>query len=111
MAKFKVNFLQGALNDLDEIILYMASYSKEAALNWHDKLIAVSNKLETFPFMGVAVPDNKLSALEFRMIPIGNYIVFYRVYSTIEEVTILRVLDARRDYPRFFKKYIEQDKE
>ena len=111
MARFSVNFLQSALNDLDEIILYMASYSKEAAINWHDKLIAIANKLEAFPFMGVAVPDSKLAALEFRMISLGNYIVFYRVYNDAEEITILRVWDARRDYPRFFKKYIEQNKE
>ena len=107
MEKFKVNFLQGALDDLDEIVLYMASYSKEAAIKWHDKLIKVSNRLEEFPFMGVSVPDGKLASLEFRMIPVNNYIIFYRVYIAMEEVTVLRVLDARRDYPRFFRKYME----
>jgi len=72
-------------------------------------LIAVARKLERFPEMGVPVPDSKLAALEFRMIPIGNYIIFYRVYPLISEVTILRVLDARRDYPRFFRNYIVRD--
>lgn len=111
MEKFSVNFLQTALNDLDEIILYMASYSKDVAIKWHDKLIGACNKLEGFPEMGAPVPDSKLVTLEFRMIPIGNYIVFYRVYYVNQEVTILHVLDSRRDYPRFFKNYIERNKE
>lgn len=102
-----MDILQTALNDLDEIILYMASYSKEVAIKWHDKLIEACNRLAVFPEMGVLVPDDNLTPLEFRMVPIGNYIIFYRVYYVNQEVTVLRVLDARRDYPRFFNNYIK----
>lgn len=37
------------------------------------------------------------------MLPIENYIVFYKIFEQQKEVTILRVLNAKRDYPNLFK--------
>lgn len=99
MVNYKITYLQSALNDLEEIVLYISNYSKTNAIKWHDKLIDSINNLSRFPLMGVPVPDKKIADLGFRMIPIDNYVVFYKFYESQNEVSILRVLNAKRDYP------------
>lgn len=49
MEKYRVVFLQPALDDLEEIVLYVARGSKESALKIYDKIVSSANKLETFP--------------------------------------------------------------
>ncbi len=108
MEKYNVRFLQAAIEDLEKIVIYIAANNKDAAIKWHDNLIEKSNRLALFPKMGIKIADKKISPLEFRMLPIKNYILFYRVFEEKEEVIILRVLDAKRDYPRIFKDYTIQ---
>lgn len=111
MVKYKVNFLQAGLNDLEEIILYIAGDSPDSALSWHDKLISQVNNLAMFPMIGIPVPDKNIAKLGFRMLPIGNYLVFYKVYEQEKEITILRVLNGMRDYPKLFENYIPKNNE
>ncbi len=89
--------------DLEEIILYIASDNSESALKWHNMLMSKINNLSTFPEIGRIVPDKKIRKFDFRMLPIENYIVFYKIFEQQKEVTILRVLNAKRDYPNLFK--------
>jgi toxin ParE1/3/4 len=111
MESYKVTFLQSALDDLEGIVLYIAADSKENALIWHDKLVATAKKLSIFPLMGVLVPDRKISRMGFRMLPVGNYLIFYKVYEQDKEITILRVIHGSRDYPALFTDYVsEKDK-
>jgi len=83
-------FLQSALDDLEEIVLYISKDSKERAMEMHDKIIQLATKLETFPKLGIQVPDKNISARGFRMIAIDRYLLFYKVYP--EEICVLRVL-------------------
>ncbi|MBP1926145.1 toxin ParE1/3/4 [Sedimentibacter acidaminivorans] len=108
MENYNVKFLQTAIDDLEKIIIYIAADSKDAAIRWHDNLIEKLNRLTLFPKMGIKIADKKMASLEFRMLPIKNYILFYRVFEKEKEVIILRVLDAKRDYPRIFKDYTIQ---
>lgn len=102
MENYKITFLHDALIDLEEIVLYIASDSKEKALKWHSVLINKVENLSIFPEMGVVVPDKKIQKLNFRMLHIENYIVFYKVFEQQKEITILRVLNAKRNYPNLF---------
>ena len=106
MENYKVTFLQSALDDLEEIILYIASDSKKNALLMNDKLVATANKLAIFPMMGILVPDEKIARMGFRMLPIDNYLLFYKIYEEDKEVTILRVIHGMRDYPNLFTDYV-----
>lgn len=106
MENYKVTFLQSALDDLEEIILYIASDSKKNALLMNDKLVATANKLAVFPMMGILVPDEKIARMGFRMLPIDNYLLFYKIYEEDKEVTILRVIHGMRDYPNLFTDYV-----
>ena len=97
MEKHRITFLQSALDDLEGIVQYISLDSKENALKFKDKIIQITNKLQSFPKMGLQVPDRKMSARGYRMIRIDKYLLFYKIYS--DEVCILRVLHGARDYP------------
>jgi len=45
----RVEFLQGALGDLEEIIKYISSDSISAAWKMRDKIVSKSKDLETIP--------------------------------------------------------------
>lgn len=102
MKKYKVIFSQSALDDLEEIILYISKDSRQNAMRMHDRIIEVANKLEIFPKLGFQVPDKKMSEGGFRVIVIDKYLLFYKVYD--EEINILRVMHGARNYPRLFSK-------
>lgn len=105
MEKYKITFLHSALEDLEEIVLYISKDSKENAMAMHDKIIELATKLEDFPKLGVQVPDKKMSARGFRMIAVDKYILFYKVYS--QEICVLRVLHGARDYSILFSQISE----
>ncbi|MCL2409944.1 MAG: type II toxin-antitoxin system RelE/ParE family toxin [Oscillospiraceae bacterium] len=102
METYDVRFLQEALDDLEEIVLYIAQDSREAAMRMHDKIIEKANDLAVFPKRGRPVPDNKMSAAGYRMLGIKPYIAFYRVID--QNVFIYRVLHGATNYPLLYEK-------
>ena len=97
--KCKVIFLQAALDDIEQIVAYIAQDNVNAALRLHDRIIETASKLSDFPMSGRLVPDEKIGNHGFRMIGLGNYIIFYKVYDNDSKVVVLRVLHGARDYP------------
>jgi toxin ParE1/3/4 len=104
--KYRVEFLQTALDDLEEIILYIARDSKIVAMKMHNKIVASAYRLETFPKLGILVPDKKMRDAGFRMLIIDNYILFYKIYGDI--INILRVVHGSRDYPQLLERQLQQ---
>lgn len=102
MKDYKVRFLEDAVNDLEEIVLYISTDSIGRAVKWRDNILEIATKLSSFPFMGAVVQDKKISRLGYRMIPVNNYTIFYKVYEEADEVVILRVLSGAKDYPSLF---------
>lgn len=102
MESYNVSFTKSALEDLEEIVLYIAKDSKSNALKFRDKVIKNSNQLQAFPKLGLLVADKNMGNRGFRMLVIDKYIMFYNIYS--EEISILRVLHGSRDYPQLFLK-------
>ena len=107
MKNYKINLLQSSLDDLEEIVLFISSDNKNRAISWKNEEIKKINNLSLFPEMGTLVPDKKISSIGFRMFPVGNYIIFYVIFEQHEEITILRILNAKRDYPCMFEKLLE----
>ena len=103
MNKYDIKFLQIALDDIDDIVLYIAQDSRNAAIKMHDKIIETVNNLADFPMMGRAVPDEKIAKRGFRMIGVGKYLIFYKVFG--KKVVILRVLHGMRDYPSLLRNF------
>lgn len=100
MKHYDVRFLRGALEDLEEIILYIANDSKEAALKMHDLITEKANDLAVFPKRGSLVPDKKITEMGFRMLVVSKYIAFYKINDNY--VYIHRVLHGGRNYPVLF---------
>ncbi|MBN4050871.1 MAG: addiction module toxin RelE [Alkaliphilus sp.] len=104
MKKYNVKFLKPALDDLEEIVLYIAQDSPPMALKMYDNIIACSMKLETFPKLGRKVPDKKMNESGFRMLVLAPYIAFYRVIN--DTVYIYRVLHGARSYPLLYTDWV-----
>ena len=102
METYDVRFLSEAMDDLEEIVLYIAGDSRSAALRMHDKIIERANDLAIFPKRGRLVPDKKMSAAGYRMLGIKPYIAFYRVVG--KTVFIYRVLHGASNYPLLYGK-------
>ena len=102
-----MHFLQEALDDLEEIVLYIAQDSSAAALRMHDKIIEKSNDLKIFPKRGRLIPDRKMAAAGYRMLGIKPYIAFYRIVD--HNVFIYRVLHGATNYPLLYEKMAQED--
>jgi len=105
METYDVQFLQEALGDLEEIVLYIAQDSRTAALRMHDRIIEKANDLSVFPKRGRPVPDKKMSASGYRILGIKPYIVFYRVVG--RNILIYRVLHGATNYPLLYDKMVQ----
>ncbi len=101
MERYEIKFLKDALEDLEEIILYIAKDSKILALKMHDQIMDTAKDLTTFPKRGRLVPDKKMAAHGFRMLIVMPYIIFYKIDDNT--VHIHRVLHGARNYPSLFK--------
>jgi toxin ParE1/3/4 len=102
METYDVQFLQEAFDDLEEIVLYIAQDSRQAALRMHDKIIEKAYDLTIFPKRGRLVPDKKMVAAGYRMLGIKPYIAFYRIVD--RNVFIYRVLHGATCYPLLYEK-------
>jgi toxin ParE1/3/4 len=105
---YKVLFLQEALDDLEEIVLYIAHDSIKAALRVHDEIIAKANDLYIFPKRGRLVPDPKIGKAGYRMLLVEPYIVFYKVID--HDVFIYRILHGATNYPMLYEKINQRKK-
>jgi len=109
MKVYNVRFLQEALDDIEEIILYIARDSQASAMRMHDIIIDKANDLTTFPKRGRLVPDKKMSEAGYRMLGIRPYIAFYRVIDN--DIFIYRVLHGTANFPSLYGKMAFEEDE
>ena len=105
METYDVQFLKEALDDLEEIILYIAQDSRQAALRMHDQIMEKANDLAVFPKRGRLISDKKMVAAGYRMLGIKPYIAFYRVVD--RNVFIYRVLHGATNYPLLYGQMVQ----
>jgi len=102
MEAYDVCFLQEALDDLEDIVLYIAQDNRAAALRMHDAIIDKANSLSGFPKLGRLVSDSKMQKAGYRMLSVKPYIAFYRVIN--RSVFIYRVIHGATNYPMLYEK-------
>ena len=100
MKNHDVYFLAEALEDLEEIILFIAQDKKKAAIQMHDEIIKRANHLSSFPKIGRLIPDKKMSEAGYRMLGVKPYILFYRIID--EKVFIYRILHGASNYQMLY---------
>jgi addiction module RelE/StbE family toxin len=94
--KFRIEYLPIAEKDLSEIIEYITLDSPQSALKLLEEIDESISKLEGFPFMGINPRDTRLQRLNYRILVVSSYLVFYVVKD--EYVEIRRILHGKRKY-------------
>ena len=96
MEVYKVKIYPSARRDLEEIIEYLNTLSKETALKYYDTLVKEIGSLSRMPDRCPHPRDIALAAIGYRFLAVKNYLVFYVVIG--DTVQIRRILYAKRDY-------------
>ncbi len=94
--KYRIEYLPIAQKDLTEIIEYIQNDNPGTALNLLDQIDETVSKLEDLPLMGQVPKDRRLEYLGYRMLIIGNYLIFYVVKDNYVEIR--RILHGKRKY-------------
>ena len=98
MEAYKVVIFPSAQRDLQEIVEYLNTLSKDAALRYYDQIVSEIASLPSMPLRYPHPRDLPLAAKGYRYMNVRNYLVFYIISG--DTVQIHRILYARRDYSR-----------
>lgn len=98
--KYSIEYLPIAQKDLEEIIQYVQKDNPSAAENFLTDFDETVSKLGDFPLMGQVPKDRRLEHLNYRLLIVGNYLVFYVVEDNYVEIR--RILHGRRKYSFLF---------
>ena len=102
---YSLEFLPSALQDMTEIISsFIMCGSKQGAVRIKEKFNNAATQIQTFPYSGLKIPDDKLSKSEFRMIIIEKYLMFYKVFEDERKIIVYHVFNGTRDYPSLMKR-------
>jgi toxin ParE1/3/4 len=94
----EVRWLDQAKDDLREILDYIAVENPRAAERYVSELQAACERLAPFPMSGRLYND------QFRVLVFRNHLVFHRYDESAGIVSVVMVIDGRRDLTRFFEK-------
>ena len=96
MGKCRIEYLPIAISDLDDIFVFVADNSAQAAMQLLDSIDSSIARLESFPEMGLLAKPPRLARKGYRVLSIEDFLVFYVVLD--EVVEIRRVLSGKRNY-------------
>ena len=99
MQSYDIRYLPIAEDDLNEIVDYLLEYSIDAANEFIDKLEGVEQQLSTFPESAPLMRDRKLKSKGYRMMVVGDYLLFYVLRN--ECVFVMRIVHGKRNYLSF----------
>ncbi len=94
--KYEVRYLLAVQQDLIDILNYIRQDNPTAAYKLIQEIDQVVSGLEEFLNMGVIPKDLRLKSLNYRMLVIDNYLVFYVVKNHIVEIR--RIIHGKRKY-------------
>ena len=94
--KYRIQYLPVAQQDLINILEYISQDNPPAALKLINEIDEVLSKLEDFPLMGVTPKDLRLKSLNYKMLIVDNYLVFYVLKDDIVEIR--RIIHGKRKY-------------
>ena len=106
---FKVKFTATAKEDMRNIAIYIAEASgeKSVAVNFVNELRQKTKILEDFPESGSLPRDRVMLSAGYRFLVHKEYLIFYH-YEAKEEISyILAIFNAKRDYTRVMRRFIQ----
>lgn len=99
---YEIVYLPIARQDMVEIAAYISHTlaSPMAAAALAEELIAAADKLAEFPYANTAYFPIRPLKREYRKLLVQNHVMLYFIEEEKKQITIARVLYARRDYER-----------
>ena len=94
---FKVIWSDAAVLELEDICSYIAQDDPEAALRVARGIVAHTDLLATFPFIGPTYPRGSRGTL--RLIVFRSYRILYDVDERRESVKVVHIRQGARDEP------------
>ena len=95
MDKHRVEYLPIAVADLDDIFIFVADNSPQAAIELIDRIDASIAGLESFPEMGLIAKPPRLARKGYRVLIVDDYLVFYVLQDDIVEIR--RIVSGKRN--------------
>jgi len=96
MGRSRVLYLTIAEKDLEEIVQYISADRPKSASDLLDEIDRSITRLEDYPESGKIPGDPRLRRMGYRILVIGNYLVFYVIKG--KTVEIRRILHGQRRY-------------
>lgn len=93
---FEILYLPIAEKDLTDIIEYISLDDPNSALKLLDEIDNSISKLSDFPYMSCIPKDSRLQYLNYRILVVSSYLVFYVVKDNYIEIR--RILHGKRKY-------------
>ena len=94
--EYRIKISKAASRDLENIGNDLRRYYENTATNMYDEFVTKVSNLKLFPFMYPLAKDKRLSKKGYRILVVGNYLVFYTVDNTI--VSIRRIIHGKQNY-------------
>lgn len=82
--------------NLTEILEYIQIDNPSAALKLLDEIDRTISKLAYFPYIGYVPKEQRLIHLNYRMLIVESYLIFYVVLDNVVEIR--RILHGKRKY-------------
>ncbi len=96
--KFSIEYLPIAESDIEDIVNYISTDNPSAGIKILDEFDVIISKLSSFPKLGPLPKDEILKRLGYRVLVIGNYLVFYAIKEEEKIVEIRRIIHGSRKY-------------
>ena len=93
----ELKYSENALDDLDQILEFIAKDSPVRALAFIDRIKTKVELLITFPGLGVGCQSKGISE-DCRVMIFGSYLIFYSVDK--ENILVLSIISAAEDYTK-----------
>jgi len=91
----ELKYSEDALDDLDQILDFIAEDSQVRALEFIDRLKSSIELLVAFPGLGVSCQSKGILE-NCRVMIFESYLIFYIV--NVEKILILSIINAAKDY-------------
>lgn len=105
---YTVRLTDTAKQDLREIVFWIAEKSKdiEIAKRFVSELRDACKNLDTFPNAGGIPKDRVIRSAGYRFTVHKEYLIFYLVDETEQQVNVMAIFHASKNYMRAMKKFI-----
>ena len=92
----KVRWSETALTEIEDIFSYIFERNRSAAAAVVERIEGLTKLLEEFPFAGHVTDEPDVRVLSVVRYP---FLIFYAIDETAEEIVILHVRHAAREWP------------